>query len=431
MLLSYRSKFILPFLLVILFSCKSKPGKWEGQETIQKVSTLTLPIQKQPKGIFNLGNGVFCSNDFPGARLNDIAPSGDSMLIALISPENTPINESPWYAFKIWAEKPESLKIKLTYSGDVKHRYYPKLSTNGKDWSPLDSSGYYVPEQAITSDKRMMPEYAIIDISIGTDTTWLAAQEVIDARHTDNWITALDSLPFVESSSIGKSREGRSIRMMKIGASDDSRMMIVLSRQHPPEVTGYLAMTAFVETLCSDSEVAVKFRADYNTYVIPMVNPDGVYHGHWRHNTGGVDLNRDWEAFHQPETKAIYDFMQAKIDSHRGKFYFGIDFHSTYEDIYYILDPAIKGNMPGLVEEMINGASEAIANYEPNINTRPVDEVPVTSMACFLHTFGAESMTYEIGDNTPRELLKKKGEVSAMKLMQLMLDRSGTSEDNN
>jgi len=29
---------------------------------------------------------------------------------------------------------------------------------------------------------------------------------------------------------------------------------------------------------------------------------------------------------------------------------------------------------------------------------------------------------FEIGDNTPREFLKRKGEISAMKLMELMLN---------
>jgi hypothetical protein len=31
-------------------------------------------------------------------------------------------------------------------------------------------------------------------------------------------------------------------------------------------------------------------------------NPDGVDKGHWRLNDGGVDLNRDWGPFTQPET---------------------------------------------------------------------------------------------------------------------------------
>ena len=112
-------------------------------------------------------------------------------------------------------------------------------------------------------------------------------------------------------------------------------------------------MKAFVETICSDNELSKRFRAEYNTYVVPLVNPDGVDNGHWRHNYGGVDLNRDWENFNQPETSAIRDFMQQKVRQASGKFYFGVDFHSTWEDIFYTINPELKGKMPGHVPKII------------------------------------------------------------------------------
>lgn len=62
--------------------------------------------------------------------------------------------------------------------------------------------------------------------------------------------------------------------------------MMVIGRLHPPEVTGQFALQAFVESLCMDSETAKKFRKEYTVYVVPMMNPDGVDNGHWRHNTG-------------------------------------------------------------------------------------------------------------------------------------------------
>ena len=39
--------------------------------------------------------------------------------------------------------------------------------------------------------------------------------------------------------------------------------------------------------------------------VYPLMNPDGVDEGHWRHNTGGIDLNRDWAHYNQPETRQV------------------------------------------------------------------------------------------------------------------------------
>jgi predicted deacylase len=155
---------------------------------------------------------------------------------------------------------------------------------------------------------------------------------------------------------------------------------------------------------------------------VPLANPDGVYHGHWRHNKGGIDLNRDWESFNQPETSAIRDFMKQRTNSTGGKFYFGVDFHSTFEDIYYTIGPELEGNMPGLVPELIEASALEFPGYTPNIKPRSEEEARITSTSFLFFEFGAEALTYEIGDHTPRDFIRKKGEMSAIKLMELMLE---------
>jgi hypothetical protein len=405
----------------ILPSC-NQDKQWKGQEAIQKVSTLTVPVQKQVLATFDLGNDIYCSNDFAGARLNGIVRNNDSLITALITPENTPINDSPWYSFKLWSAAPQTIYLKLTYLDGVRHRYYPKWSRNGHDWEKLDSSLYSESASPGPENERNLPDNITVKLSVGPDTLWISAQELMASPQVNQWIDRLDSLPFVSTSSIGKSLENKPIRLMKIGKSDDQKLVMVISRQHPPEVTGYLAMAAFVETICADTELAKKFRSQFNTYVIPLANPDGVDHGHWRHSAAGIDLNRDWSDFHQPETAAIRGFMKNKVVTTGGKFYFGVDFHSTWEDIFYTIDPSLEGNMPGLVPRMIEATGKELANYQPNIRPRTEDAMSITSMDYFFREFGAESLTYEIGDNTPRDLLKKKGEVSATKLMELLLE---------
>jgi hypothetical protein len=103
-----------------------------------------------------------------------------------------------------------------------------------------------------------------------------------------------------------------------------------------------------------------------------------------------------------------------------GKFYFAIDFHSTFEDIYYTIDPNQKGNMPGLVPGLINSVAEEIEGYEPNIRPNDLNEPKISFTSFFFYEFGAEAVTYEIGDGTSRELIKRKGELTALKLMELM-----------
>ena len=217
------------------------------------------------------------------------------------------------------------------------------------------------------------------------------------------------------------SRQGRTIPALKVGNGDDKKMIVLLSRQHPPEVTGYLAMKAFVETLCAETKLAEAYREEYTTYVLPILNPDGVDNGHWRHNIGGVDLNRDWADFNQPEIAAVRDFLNKKVLDSGGKIYIGIDFHSTWEDIYYTQDTSLVGNMPGIIPQIISLSAAEFSDYEPNVRSGLDTAAAVTSTAYLFQQFGAESFTYEIGDNTPRDFVRKKGEMTALKMMELLV----------
>ncbi len=392
-------------LTLVLWSCKTQK-QWEGQEPVKKVNTESVPIQLQHKGVFDLGDGVFISNNFEGARLNGMVRNNDTLVTVLITPENSPINMSPWYAFKLWAESPRTLYLKLTYPENAGHRYVPKLSSDGLQWKEIDSASFQTTQ---------------MKLSLGKDTLWVSAQELLTNTHVEQWISQLETNSYVERSSIGESHEGRPIHLLKIGESDDQKMIMVLSRQHPPEIPGFLAMQAFVETLCAPTELAEAFRKKYNTYVVPMVNPDGVFHGHWRHNRGGVDLNRDWQDFNQPETSAIRDFMKQKAKEDKGKFHFSVDFHSTFEDIYYTIDPKLKGNKPGLVPELIEATGQELPGYTPNVKPNSAEEPRITSTSFLFYEMGAEALTYEIGDGTPRDFIRQKGEVTATKLMELLL----------
>ncbi|WP_159023354.1 M14 family metallopeptidase [Formosa sp. L2A11] len=415
-------------LLFFMFSACIGYGqkeKFKGQGPISIVETDSKPVQKQWKGAFKFpDNEVTFSNEFEGARLNGITQNNDSTYTALITSENTPINISPWYAFKVWSKKKQTIDVILTYQESIKHRYYPKLSKDGINWSVLDSLRYtaYDIENTKTFGSSALPLKVKLRLDIGPDTLWVAGQELQNSPLVNSWMDSLTQRKYVIKSAIGQSTEGRDLNMISVGNTDSKNMIMIISRQHPPEVTGYLAMKAFVETIASDSKLAKKFRKKFGTYVVPLMNPDGVDNGFWRHNAGGIDLNRDWANFNQPETRAVKNFMEDLVAKNNGKFYFGIDFHSTWDDIYYTVDPNLKGNMPNLVSDWLDKLKENIEGYDPNIS--PNDKlVPTTvSRNYFFIEYGAEALVFEVGDNTPREFLKEKAVTGANELMKLMLE---------
>ena len=55
---------------------------------------------------------------------------------------------------------------------------------------------------------------------------------------------------------------------------------------------------------CDESLFLAKaFRERFVLKIIPMLNPDGVYHGHYRCDTKGVDLNRTYVVAAEAERK--------------------------------------------------------------------------------------------------------------------------------
>lgn len=412
---------VLYFIFITFLVLSCKPIKqWSGQGPIEIIPTESKAIQLQEKGLVDLGNGIYISNDFEGGRMDKTELLNDTLVQVFLSPENMPINPSPWYAFKIWSVKERKVWVRFSYSESGFHRYYPKISRDGRNFENLDSAFYFpkIEKQANGSDRA---QSADISLQISKDTLWIAAQDLVGTQHLEDWKAELLKNSFVSKIKIGESTQGRRLEVLKIGEADDSEMIMAISMQHPPEIPGYLAMKAFVETISGNSKLAIKFRSRFNTYVMPMMNPDGVVNGHWRHNAGGIDTNRDWVNFNQPETKALSDFMKQRVNESGGEFVFAADFHATWEDIFYTINEELEGNSPGLVPKIIKASSKEIPGYKPNIRPSDTKERGVTSNSYFFFEHGAESMTFEVGDNTPRDLIRKKGELTAEKMMKFLL----------
>jgi cytosolic carboxypeptidase protein 6 len=153
--------------------------------------------------------------------------------------------------------------------------------------------------------------------------------------------------------------------MLQTGDTAASRHVLVISRQHPPEVTGTIALVAFVEEITGNSPLAHEFRRHFRTHIVPIMNPDGVDLGHWRHNTRGVDLNRDWIDFLQPETRMVRVAFLRETSRPGAAVWFATDFHSTQRDVTYEVgdstDPvlirevaatAARGMMEVLLDEL-------------------------------------------------------------------------------
>ena len=199
----------------------------------------------------------------------------------------------------------------------------------------------------------------------------------------------------------------------------------MLTRQHPPEITGYLAFQEFVQTILRDNELSNQFLSNYIVLSFPVANPDGVDFGHWRHNAAGIDTNRDWAFYRQKEIKQIAEFIARYAKKQKGIVILGIDFHSTTEDVFYTPDPEKRKKLitPQLINQWLTKTEQAIQNQYPDyqLNEDSTLEQRPVSKNWFIYMFKASAITYEIGDETPREFIHAKAKASAEELMKLLI----------
>ncbi|QUE49316.1 hypothetical protein KBB96_10575 [Luteolibacter ambystomatis] len=370
------------------------------------------PAEKHIRRIWEFEDaGVSFNDDFSQGRLNGCEQAGTDEFKLTLSPENEPINPSPWYAFKVTSATARTLKLHfvLTAEGSVLR---PRLSTDGKTWTELPKEGFV--------SKRDTRE-AWATIQAGPRPLWVAAQELLGIADLEQWMDRKARLPFAKEEPVGKSIEGRTLRSLTFGEGDAKNLVFVIGRQHPPEVTGSMALMQFVDTITADTDLARRYRAKFKTLVIPLVNPDGVEHGHWRSNMGGVDTNRDWKAFSQPETRAVSEALVRIGKSPGVKPYLFIDFHSTGEDVFYTQQDKDPTFPPDFTRRWLGAIHGRFPDYKFKREDAHNVGVP-TSKGWAYETFGTPAITYELGYSTDRKLIRTVCEGAAEEMMKLLLE---------
>ena len=362
-----------------------------------------------PKPVCGFGDLQFDSG-FPGGRITECRQTGRNAFTLGNAPESRPINPSPWYAFRILSERRRNIEVFLHY-GLHGHRYRPKVSQDGETWQLLDQGRY-----AELLDGRAVR----LRLQVGPNPLHVAAQEIIDNQDYDEWRLSLAERADVTPFELGRSVAGRPIHAMTV-AGPGREWVLIVGRQHPPEVTGAMALFPFVEAVLGDAALGQRFRQRFNLLLAPNLNPDGVANGHWRHNLGGVDLNRDWGPFTQPETQAVNRELQRLFGDGAQRLVLGLDFHSTHQPVFYT---QLDGETPQLPQFTARWLA-AIAARSPDF---PVNRQASANAGrpVFKHyiseTYGIPAITYEMGDQTERPLIRHMAVAAAEEMMRILLD---------
>ena len=359
--------------------------------------------------------GLAISADFPSGGQHGCTVGEDGAITLSVMAETStsgPINPSPWYAFAVDAARSGPASVTLDYK-DYEHRYSPWLRDGDGTWSKLDGAATQVSEDE---------HRAVISFDAARGTTVVAGHPLLTVQAALSSMRALAVEHGFDEAVYGRSMEGRELSAFTKGASNAGTVIIALTRQHPPEVTGAKGYQAFVEHLLETAPAG--FWDDHLLITVPVANPDGVEHGHWRLNMGGVDLNRDWYTQAQPEIAALTAYLEREAGGRRVLAF--LDFHSTWRTLIYSPpfenaspDAALLPFLQGTLDDPSCTQPEWIFGH---------NETSGTSKSWALATLGAPGITVEFGDDESEAKIACTAEQIAESLIEFALTDASAAD---
>lgn len=380
----------IPFFIIFFFI---SPLFASNITTNKECSTDTVKIDFSFSGSGNLSCEVIKSD----------------YLKIFINPElDDSINPSPWFAFRK-SEHSKSIKLELDYK-NYHHRYHPKISIDKKSWNKIDEANIL---------KKENGKIVVIDFLPSSQKNYVASQELITNFWYNKWYNELENSGRVRREVIGFSVLKNPIPMFFVEKNINNPYILILGRQHPPEVTGAFAMRGFINQLLNKNSLSDSFLKNYNILFVPLMNPDGVMNGYWRYNENKKDLNRDWGIFIQPETDAVNKKLTELKNKKLALF---IDFHSTFKNLFYISDIAEESPMKNFLEDWLLGSRKSLseANYKYEI-INSLNKDNGVSKNYIYNKYKIPSVTYEVSDNEDRDVIQQSSSILAINLMELLL----------
>ena len=339
--------------------------------------------------------------DFEGASQSRCIIKGEREFSIVISPEHAPpINPSAWYGFRYEARPGDNLVIHLDYLIG-KHRYPPKLAS--KQGSTL-----------LAVSQTNEGKTASFELPAGKGR--VSGQEVFDAARYDDLYDRLERSRHAKRINLGSSHDGNRIYGFRIGASRAPQLVVLLGRAHPPEVSGAVAMEAFLEEMVSLYERGEVDPEHVQVLAVPLLNPDGVIRGHWRANLGGRDLNRDWGAFTQPETRAVMKWLDSQSAGVRPVAM--LDFHSTNRNLFYVQAAGeTNARQERFLADWLIETQTGLVDYQFDVVRTDANPGSLTAKNWFHRTYDIPAYTYEVGDETDRQAIRGSARVLARNFM--------------
>ncbi len=201
------------------------------------------------------------------------------------------------------------------------------VSNDGKSWR-------HIPVENLNGNRMK------INVHMDTDSLYIASVEPYRVSDLNKLLAKLKGKDQVNIEVIGQSVEGRDLHIIRIGHKNAQHSVFIRARAHPWEAGGNWVVEGLIDKLLQNTKEVKNYLKNYNVYILPMENIDGVARGVARFNMNGMDLNRGLENPADPvlakENYVMEQYLESLIEKGM-KPDIAIDFHNDANGavIYY------------------------------------------------------------------------------------------------
>jgi|GEM_PF-1036690 len=183
---------------------------------------------------------------------------------------------------------------------------FSQAETQGRGWRRAGSKLSYGPNDYTSPGEKKSVNYYSLTFSMTFDTpndvylvamcfpySYTKLQNFLDASCSEATATICERRLLCKS--LGGLRcDELTITNFKSGSPLTRPAVVFTGRVHPGETNASYMMEGTIRFLLGNSALAKMLRELYVFKIVPMLNPDGVYHGNYRTSLSGCDLNRTW-----------------------------------------------------------------------------------------------------------------------------------------